>query len=288
MRVLVIGARGQLGAEICAEYEGADLHPVDVDRLDVTDAHRVHALVVKELRPQLVINTAAAHNVPQCEEDPMTAFRVNAIGARNLALACRERGARLVHISTDYVFGNGATRPYVETDCPAPLNVYGASKLAGENLIAAECEDHVIMRTAALYGPAPCLAKAGMNFVKLMLHLAATRPEVKVVTNEVTTPTYTKALARQLKLVAEKGEPGLYHATCNGECSWHEFAKAIFEETDTNVKLIETTSDDLPSPVKRPNYSVLQNGHLQDQDLDIMPHWRDALKEYLATMETIE
>ena len=115
-----------------------------------------------------------------------------------------------------------------------------------------------------------------------MLHLAATRGEVKVVTDEIVTPTYTLALARQIKLMAEKAEPGVYHASCNGQCSWYEFAKAIFEETGTEVSLLETTTEDFPSPVKRPNYSVLQNKHLQDQGLDIMPQWREALREYLA------
>jgi dTDP-4-dehydrorhamnose reductase len=189
-----------------------------------------------------------------------------------------------VHVSTDYVFGEGGTRPYVETDLPAPLNVYGASKLAGEHLLAAECEDYIIARTSAIYGVAPCRGKGGRNFVDLMLHLASTRPEVKVVTDEIISPTYTYALAKQLRLVAELGEPGLYHVTCNGECSWHEFAKAIFEETGVAVKLLETTSEDFPSPVRRPRYSVLQNKHLQDQGLDIMPKWRDGLKAYLASV----
>jgi len=278
----VIGAGGQLGTEVCAAYSDADLHAVDVDTLDVRDAAACRDLIAGEARPSVVVNTAAYHNVPQCEEAPDTAFAVNATGAKNLAVACREAGARLVHVSTDYVFGNGGTRPYVETAPPAPLSVYGASKLAGEHLIAAYCDNHVIVRAAALYGAAPCLAKEGMNFVKLMLHLAATRGEVKVVTDEVTTPTYTKALAAQIRLVAEEGEPGLYHATCNGACSWYEFAEAIFEETGTDVALLPATSEDFPSPVKRPDYSVLQNKHLADQGLDMMPPWREALRSYLA------
>ena len=283
MKVLVTGAKGQLGTELCAAFADTELHAADIDTIDIRDADAVYALIAEDVRPGLVINTAAAHNVPKCEEEPDVAFAVNACGSRNLALACQAVGARLVHVSTDYVFGHGGTRPYVETDLPAPLNVYAASKLAGEHLIAAECADHVIVRTAALYGAAPCVAKSGMNFVKLMLHLAATLPEVKVVTDEITTPTYTKALAAQIRLVAEQGEPGLYHATCDGGCSWHEFAKAIFEETNTDVKLLEATEADFPSPVKRPEYSVLRNKHLEDQDLDAMPHWRDSLCGYLAS-----
>jgi dTDP-4-dehydrorhamnose reductase len=256
------------------------LRAVDIDTVDICDAEGTRGLIT-EARPQVVINTAAAHNVPKCEESPATAFAVNASGARNVAMACNAVGARLVFISTDYVFGNGGARPYHEGDAPAPLNVYAASKLAGEHLVAAECPDHQIVRSAALYGAAPCVAKGGMNFVRLMLHLAQTRPMVKVVTDEVTTPTYTRALAAQIRLMAEKGEPGLYHVTCNGACSWYDFAKAIFEETGTKANLEPTTSAEFPSPVKRPSYSVLENKHLQEQRLDIMPHWRDGLKQYL-------
>lgn len=280
-RVLVTGAKGQLGTEVCAAFAGWEVVPVDIDRVDLRDAGAIRALILDDVKPDLVVNTAAAHNVPECEQEPATAFAVNATAVRALGMACRECGARCVHISTDYVFGFGGTRPYVESDCPAPLNVYAASKLAGEHLLAAECADHVILRTAALYGHAPCVAKGGKNFVQLMLHLAATRPEVRVVTDEITTPTYTRALAAQLRLVAEKGEPGVYHATCNGTCSWHEFARAIFDETGTSANLLPATSADFPSPVKRPDYSVLCNRHLQAQGLDIMPHWRDALRDYV-------
>lgn len=285
MQVAIIGAHGQLGTELCKVFADTTLHRIDVDGdaliLDICHAGDVHALIAKQLRPNVVINTAAFHNVPKCEEQPETAFAVNALGAKNLAVACQACRARLVHISTDYVFGHGGTRPYVETDLPGPLSVYGASKLAGEHLVAAYCDNYVIVRTAAIYGPAACRAKGGKNFVDLMLHLAATRGEVKVVTDEITTPTYTVALAKQIRLVAEKGEPGLYHATCQGQCSWYEFAKAIFEETRTRVTLREATSKDFPSPVKRPSYSVLDNAHLRSQGLDVMPEWRTALAEYL-------
>ena len=287
MKVVVIGAAGQLGTDVCRVFSDVELVRVDMQGADITldigDASLVHELIAEQLDPDLVINAAAASNVPRCQDEPDWAFAVNATGTKNLAVACHAAGARLVHVSTDYVFGNGGTRPYVETDLPAPLNVYGASKLAGEHLLAAECEDYIIARTSALYGTAPCIGKGGRNFVDLMLHLASTRPEVKVVTDEIISPTYTYALAKQIRLVAEKGEPGLYHVTCNGECSWHEFAKVIFEETRTEVTLAETTSRDFPSTVKRPGYSVLQNKHLQDQGLDIMPEWRDGLKAYLAS-----
>jgi dTDP-4-dehydrorhamnose reductase len=285
MKVLVIGALGQLGTDLCREFAGDELVTADLDGGDVQmdlcnglETYRVMA----EVQPSLVINTAAAHNVPQCEEEPELAFAVNATGARNIARACHAAGARLVHMSTDYVFGHGGTRPYVESDLPAPLSVYAASKLAGEHLVAAECPNHQIIRTAAMYGHAPCRAKGGKNFVSLMLHLAETKGEVRVVTDEITTPTYTGALVRQMRLLAEQGEPGVYHCTCRGQCSWHAFAQAIFEETGTVVKLHEAKSSDFQSGVQRPSYSVLENRHAEAQGLCIMPEWREGLREYLA------
>lgn len=285
MNVLIIGAEGQLGQDLCAVYADCTVHRADLDgehhHLDISDPTAVSFLIIV-IKPDLVINAAAAHNVPLCEQEPALAFAVNATGARNLAVACKAIGARLVHVSTDYVFGDGGTRPYMESDLPQPLSVYAASKLAGEHLIASVLDDHIIVRTAALYGNAPCRAKGGRNFIGTMLHLAATRPEVKVVTDEITTPTWTLALARQMRLLAEKGEPGLYHLTCQGACSWYDFAQAIFEETGTQVTLTPTTSAEFQSPVRRPAYSVMENKHAQAQGLDIMPPWRDALKDYLA------
>jgi dTDP-4-dehydrorhamnose reductase len=289
MKVLVIGSEGQLGTDVCRAFEDAELCRADLDggdvRLDIADEAEVRKLLVADFRPEVVVNTAAFHNVPRCEEEPQTAYAVNATAAKHLAVACQGTGARLIHISTDYVFGNGGKRPYVETDREVPLSTYGASKLAGEHLIAAECENHCIVRGSGLYGASACRAKGGRNFVQLMLHLAAERGEVKVVTDERVSPTYTVALAKQIRVVAERAEPGLYHATCNGECSWYEFARAIFEETGTAVKLLKATGADFPSPVKRPDFSILQNKHLQDQGLDVMPHWRDALRAYLEVIQ---
>jgi dTDP-4-dehydrorhamnose reductase len=287
MRVLVIGAEGQLGTALCDEFADVECHRADLDGadhpVDITDLPGVECLLA-ELAPTHVFNTAAAHNVPRCEAQPDEAFAVNATGAWNLAVACRAAGARLIHVSTDYVFGLGHTTPYVETDLPAPLSVYGASKLAGEHLARAYCPDTIICRTAALYGPAPCRAKGGQNFVSLMLHLAATRPEVRVVNDEFTTPTSTLALARQMRLLAERGAPGLYHTTCQGQASWHEFAAAVFEETGTQTTLVAVGSQEFQSAVRRPDYSVLENRHAQEQGLDILPPWREALREYLQAL----
>lgn len=282
MNVLIIGAAGQLGHDLRAAFSKCTLHCPGRETLDICDGEALHNFVAGELKPDLVVNAAAAHNVPACELNPELAFAVNATSARNLALACKAASARLVHVSTDYVFGEGGTRPYLESDLPRPLSVYAASKLAGEHLIASVLDDHVIVRTAALYGHAPCRAKGGRNFVGTMLHLAATRPEVKVVTDEVTTPTYSLALAKQVRLLAERGRPGLYHATCQGACSWFEFAQVIFEKTGTKTTLLPASSAEFQSPVRRPPYSVLENKFAQDQGLDIMPSWHDALEDYLT------
>lgn len=285
MRVLVVGSEGQLGTDICKAFDRGDVVRADIEggdvHIDICDEASI-AAVLGDAKPDAVINTAAFHDVPRCETEVDRAFRVNATAAKYLATACRDAGIRLLHISTDYVFGHGGERPYTEADLPAPLSVYGASKLAGEHLVAAYCPDHLILRTAGLYGHAPCRAKGGRNFVNMMLELARTRGKVRVVTDEVTTPTYTGALAKQVRVAVEKAEPGLYHATCGGGCAWYDFAKAIFEETNTQVEMEEAVVADFPSGVVRPNYSVLENAHFETQGLNGMPHWRDGLKAYFA------
>ena len=285
MRVLIVGATGQLGSDLVREYSDVEVSCASRRgsefAIDLAAPEIVRKAILDEIRPELVINAAAVHNVSYCEENPGEAYAVNATGVAALAKSCHEIGARFVHVSTDYVFGDGGQRPWREDDLPAPLNVYAASKLAGEHLLAAACPDHLIVRSSGLYGLAPCLAKGGKNFVQLMLHLAAERGEVKVVTDEILTPTHTVALARQIRRVAESGDPGVYHATCQGECSWNEFARAIFEETGTKVRLLTATSADFPSPVRRPSYSALDNARLREQGLDLMPTWQDSLSAYL-------
>mgnify|MGYP000855566229 CR=1 FL=1 len=288
MPVMIIGAKGQLGSALCSVFPDVEVIKADRDDsgcvIDICDGKAVLQCIT-ELKPDVVFNTAAEHELRTCEAHPDRTFSVNASGAMWVAQACAAAGARLVHISTDYVFGGDSASlpaPYTEADPPLPLNVYAASKLAGEFLSAAHCPNHVIVRTAALYGLAPCRGKGGRNFVETMLGLAATGKEVKVVDDEVTTPTYTLALARQLRLLTERAEPGLYHTTCGGSCSWFEFAKAIFEEMNLQVNLVPAKSLDFQSSVRRPTYTVLDNKHARDAGLDIMPHWREALKEYTA------
>ncbi len=283
MKVLVIGANGQLGKDIVRVFTNTDLIPLDLPEVDISELDSVRRAINK-YTPDVVINTAAYHNVPECEENDMKAFEVNGIGTKNLALICRDKNITLLHISTDYVFDGKKKKPYVETDTPAPVNVYGITKLAGEYYIRYITDKYYIVRTSGLYGMHKCIAK-GRNFIGTMLKLARERDELRVVTDEVLTPTYTLDLARQLKLLVENGEYGLYHITNNGECSWYEFAKEIFSGLNMDVNLKQTTQKEFPSKVKRPLYSVLQNGRLKEQEIDIMPHWRTSLHSYLRERE---
>lgn len=289
MRVLIIGALGQLGTALCEVF--ADTHLIKADTgdtevaLDIRDRNSVMRMML-DLQPDIVVNTAAEHDLPRCEKNPEQSFEVNAVGAFYVAQACKEVGANVIYISTDYVFGGcSAVRrmPYSEQDLPVPLNVYGASKLAGEYLVAATCPGHFVVRTAGLYGLAPCRGKGGMNFVERMLNLAASGKDIRVVDDEFTTPTYTCVLARQIRLLVEKGVPGIYHATCDGWCSWYEFAASIFEIMGVQANLSAAKSHEFQSDVRRPTYTVLENQRLRRLGLDIMPHWLDALKEYAAT-----
>jgi dTDP-4-dehydrorhamnose reductase len=274
----VLGAPGQLGGDCVEAFADHDVVGLGHDDLELADADAVRA-ALERLAPQVVVNTAAFHNVPKCEASPADAFAINAVAVVHLARACSAVGARLVHVSTDYVFDGAKRAPYVETDRPNPLNVYGTSKLAGEHAALADGR-HQVVRTSGLYGLRTCRAKGG-NFIDTMYRLAAEKPEVRVVDDEVLTPTFTADLAAQLRVLAFDGPPGLYHATAAGECSWYEFARAIFELGGLGTPLHRASSGDMPSPVRRPTYSVLANAALAGHGLDRMRPWRVALADYL-------
>lgn len=281
--VAIIGANGQLGSDCERAFSDAGYAVTRLNHaeLDIAERGAVHRRMV-ELGADVVINTAAMHNVEACEGDPAAAHRINGIGARNIALATRATGARLLHISTDYVFDGRKRSPYSETDDTGPLNVYGNSKLSGEQYVLAEAPNAAVVRTSALYGVAPCRAKGGLNFVQLMLKLARERGEVKVVKDEMVSPTCALDLARQLVILAEDKGVGVFHASSRGECSWHAFAAEIFALTGTAVRLLEASATDFPAKVRRPSYSVLENVRLMADGLDRMQPWRDSLRAYLA------
>lgn len=249
------------------------------EQLEITDASAVRA-ALEALRPAIVVNATAFHNVPRCETEEATAYAVNAIAPRRMAQICGELGARLVHVSTDYVFDGTKGAPYVETDRPNPLNVYAASKLAGEYGVLGLGGDHQVVRSSGLFGLRPCRAKGG-NFIDAMFRLVREQDVVRVVHDEVLTPTFTADLAAQIRVLAEEGPPGLFHATAHGSCSWYEFATAIFAIAGFTTPLEPTTVAAYASPVRRPFYSVLDNAALRAAGLDRMRPWRTALADYL-------
>jgi dTDP-4-dehydrorhamnose reductase len=278
--VVVIGATGALGSDCVKAFAADGVVGFGHDDLDITVPAAIGAMLDRHA-PRLVVNTAAFHNVPRCEVEPDAAYRVNAIAPRWLAQECQKRGARLVHVSTDYVFDGTKGAPYVERDCPNPLNVYAQSKLAGEFAVLSTDGGHQVVRSSGLYGLKPCRAKGG-NFIDTMHKLAREKPEVRVVDDEVLTPTFNADLAAQIRVIALEGAPGLYHATNAGQCSWYEFARAIFDLGGLKTPLHPTTVKEFAAPVKRPFYSVLDNEVLRAQGLDRMRPWREALADYMA------
>ena len=282
MKVAVIGANGQLGSDICKVYRqaGDNAHELCHDQIDI--AFPSCFAVIKNIKPDLLINTASMHQVESCEEDPQKSFLVNGLGARNLAIISKKLKLPLVHISTDYVFDGLKRSPYIESDMPSPLNVYGNTKLSGEIFIMNTTELFFIVRVSGLFGHSPCRAKGGLNFVRLMLKLAKEHNEVRVVDDEILSPTYTFDIAKQLEKLTRTEKYGLYHMASKGSCSWYVFADKIFELTKTVVNLKRASPGEFQSKVPRPKYSVLKNAHLAAEGLDIMPHWVDGLKRYLA------
>jgi dTDP-4-dehydrorhamnose reductase len=283
MDIAVIGANGQLGADLVAAFSenGDAVHALTHAEIEISDFNSV-TQVLRGRPPQVAVNTAAMHHVENCEREPEKAFAVNAIGARNLALACRDLGAVLIHVSTDYVFDGKKGTPYVEEDTPLPLNAYGITKLAAEHFVRATTDKHFVVRTSGLYGKRPCRAKGGLNFIELMLKLARERGEVRVVDSEFVTPTSTAELAQQLIRLSRSNSYGLYHATAEGSCSWYEFAKEIFSLTDTPVRLKVASPDEFPAKVARPKYSVLENRALKSQGLNAFKPWQEGLQNYLG------
>jgi len=234
----------------------------------------------------VIINTAAFHKVDVCETEIMSSFEVNAYGVRNLALVAREAKAVLVHFSTDYVFDGTARVPYRESDFPNPINAYGISKLAGENFLKYLWEEFYIIRTCGLYGHAGSSGKGG-NFVEMMLKKALNNERIQVVSDQRLTPTSTRELARKVSELVETRNYGVYHVTCQGECSWYEFAQEIFALRGVKANLTPTTSKEFRSAARRPSYSVLENAKLKELGMDDLKDWRVALQEYLENRPRI-
>ncbi|MDO9574993.1 MAG: dTDP-4-dehydrorhamnose reductase [bacterium] len=279
MRIAIIGADGQLGSDLVRVFQDENIISLTEKDIDILEKDKLKS-VISPLSPHLIINTAALSNVPLCEKDPEKAFKINAIGARNVATTAKEIKSSLLYISTDYVFDGEKNKPYLEDDLPGPLNTYGLSKLAGEYYTRYITDKYFIIRTSGLYGIHKCITK-GTNFVDKMLAYK-NGDEVRMVTDEILTPTYTLHLAQQIYELVKTNTYGVYHITSEGECSWYEFAKNIFSFVGLDVKLVRITSNEFPSEVIRPKYSVLENRNLKALGISNMPHWRDSLKAYLT------
>jgi len=282
MKVLLIGANGQLGTDLLKVFQAAGdtVVPFTHAQLDVCSEAQIAEALAKA-KPDVVLNTAAYHRVDECEHKSALAFQVNGTAVMYLAQASKAAGATLVHYSTDYVFGGYEKgSPYVETDLPAPVNVYGTSKVVGEHLIAAYAERYFAIRTCGLYGVAGSSGKGG-NFVETMLKKAMAGDAIRVVDDQILTPTYTADLAQATRDLILTGRYGLYHVSSEGQCSWYDFTRHIFECAGLDAKLSPVKSSEFASPVRRPANSVLSKAKLRAVGVSI-PSWKDALPRYLA------
>ena len=287
MKILITGARGMLATQVITdlrrgytelgaipqEFVGAELLTTDVENLDITDKTACEKYM-EENRPDIVINCAAYTNVDGCETNQDAAFKVNAIGSRNLAIACENIGAKLVHVSTDYVFKGDEPTPRREYDLPNPISVYGKTKFAGEEFVRQYCKKSFIVRTAWLYG------YNGKNFVKTMVRLCNERGGASVVNDQHGNPTNAADLSHHLLKIAASEEFGTYHCTGNGECTWYEFAAEIARLAGFEGAMKPCTSDEFPTPTKRPEYSALDHMMLRVTVGDEMRDWKDALAAY--------
>ena len=309
MKILITGATGQLGSDLVKvlsdEYQITPAHRVD---FDITNLEATLSFI-RDTEPDAIIHPAAFTDVDGCESQQDKAFIVNGLGTRNIAIAAKKIDAKLFYISTDFVFGGKKTGPYREYDRPNPQTIYGKSKLLGEEFVKEQLNKFFIIRIAWLYG------QNGNNFFKTMLNLAQEKKEIKVVDDQWGTPTWTMDIARQIKQLLSTEAYGIYHCTSQGSCTWYEFALEIFKCASYEAEIApngsahlipnpesripalfaltpntqslkpiiirSVTSAGFPRPAKRPINSVLENYMLQLQHLDIMPHWKDSLHQFM-------
>ena len=275
MKILITGAYGMLGSDLREVLKNHELIATGSKDLDITDKEKVIEFISQN-SPEIVINAAAYTAVDDCETSYDDAYAVNAIGPRNLAIACNKLGIPLIHISTDYVFDGSKRTPLVENDKLGPQSVYGKTKLEGEKFIQENTDKYFILRTAWLYG------LHGNNFVKTMLGLAENHDEITVVDDQIGSPTYSLDLAVSIANILNSDKYGIYHLTNEGECSWCEFSKRIFDLSNIDVKVIPVSTEEFPRPAPRPHYSVLSNQKWIKAGFPPMRDYKEALRDVLS------
>ena len=277
MKVMLTGGKGMLGRTLCRVLSEFEVIPTDLPEADITDAAAFDALLAS-IQPDAVIHCAAMTAVDLCESQSELAYKLNAFGTANVAAACHRHNVRLIAISTDYVFEGDSDRPYSEFDRPSGgRTIYGKSKFAGEEAVRCHAPNHVIARISWLYGA------GGPSFVHTMIKLAdGTRPELKVVADQIGNPTSCPAVARALRHIIKRPElTGTFHVTCEGEASWAEFAMEIFRLRNIPQIVTPCRSDEFPRPAPRPANSRLEKLRLRQAGLPPMPHWKEALSEFM-------
>ncbi|MCR9201171.1 MAG: dTDP-4-dehydrorhamnose reductase [Planctomycetaceae bacterium] len=285
MTTLITGAHGQLGSDLRQMITGS-CTAVGRTQLDITSAEQVDNFL-QEHRPTVVINAAAYNSVDQAEDEPDVAYAVNALGPRNLAVACQRLGATLVHVSTDYVFGQDTSRlmPFSELDPPAPCSAYGISKLAGEHFVQSCCRRSFVVRTCGVYGHAARDGAGKGNFVETMLRLGSELDQLKVVNDQYCTPTASLDLADGILRLLQTTEYGLYHFSSDGSATWYDFALEIFSIAGIDVDLLPIPSSEYPTRAVRPRFSLLDCTRYETATGELIPNWQSALRRYLQQRE---
>ncbi|MED4113702.1 dTDP-4-dehydrorhamnose reductase [Priestia megaterium] len=282
-KVLITGANGQLGKELVELFteKGFEVYGFGRDKMDITNQAQVQE-IISTLKPNIVLHSAAHTQVDLAESEPDQAFLINAYGTRNVAVAAEAVGAKLVYVSTDYVFDGTSNEPYNEFSATSPLGVYGKSKLAGEQFVRDLHSKFFIVRTSWVYG------RHGGNFVKTMLKLGKERKELSVVSDQIGCPTYTLDLANSILEIVATEKYGIYHISNSGSCSWYEFAKAIFEVNSNEIHINPCKTSEFIRPAARPSYSVFEHKSIHLNSFKPIRHWREALEDFLKKEKMIE
>ena len=281
MKILITGAYGMLGSDLRETLKDHELLITGSKDLDITDENKVMNYIL-EKSPEIVINAAAYTAVDNCETDYENAYSVNAIGPKNLAKSCNKINIPLIHISTDYVFDGNKRTPLTEEDNLGPKTVYGKTKLEGEKLVQENAKKYFILRTAWLYGI------HGKNFVQTMLNLSKKNSELKVVNDQIGSPTYSKDLAIAISELLNSDKYGIYHVTNKGEISWYDFSKKIFELSNIKVNVKPVSTEEFSRPAPRPHYSVLSNQKWVKAGFTPMRNYDEALKDYLSLLKSLD